>query len=120
MNISKQIGDSREAQLLYSLITTIQKYSGGTSGSINNLINLSQDYFAQSNGEKGHSYLVAATPTTAVGVIYFALQVLEDSVITYKDGATTHSNISVAQYDTIYGNLSEIDVVSGRVRIYLK
>ena len=73
-------------------------------------------------GDFGHEYIVAATPTTEAGKFYIALQVLEDSVVTYKTDLkgtkTTFTSVSVSQGDVIYGAITEVNVVSGRVRAY--
>jgi hypothetical protein len=72
-------------------------------------------------GDLGHEYLTTSTPTTA-GVFYSAIQVVDDSTITYKvyttSGTVTHTSIAVTAGDIVYGILSEIAVVSGRVRAY--
>ena len=74
----------------------------------------------KSFGSKGHVYLVPASATTIPNVVFYAIQVLEDSVVTYKDGTTLHSETVLPKYDTVYGLLNEIEVVSGRIRVYLK
>lgn len=70
----------------------------------------------------GHFYMTSSTPATSAEVYFGAIQILEDSVISYKTWVngtlTTFTGISVPAGDVIYGILTEVYVASGRVRIY--
>lgn len=82
------------------------------------------EYQTLSLGQVEHDYIVPADPVTLTTRPYFTFIALEDSVVNYKintkSGLKSFTNISLPQYDSVYGSILEIDVVSGRLRAYLK
>ena len=70
-------------------------------------------------GANGHIYITNTT-VLPIKTKFYAIQVLEESEISYTDGDKQHLNITLPQSDTIFGNFTSISVVTGRVRAYIQ